>query len=89
MYSRNALAIDSRTVAVEAGTLLNCTTGNMFLLIDCLRHKPASELLRVQSDAADGLNEAETMFMSRLGPVMDDDLISGNPTDLLKDTHSE
>ncbi|XP_045165876.2 cocaine esterase-like [Mercenaria mercenaria] len=88
VYSPRALASDSRRVANEAGNLLNCSTNTTGQLVECLRKKPATEILRVQDNAINGWDQTET-FLSRLGPVIDGDLIVGDPIDLLKNTKLE
>lgn len=88
VFSPRALASDSKRVAEEAGKLLNCSTSDKSVLINCLKNKPASDILKVQSDARSGWDKSDT-FVSRLGPVMDGKLIVGNPTDLLQDSNSD
>lgn len=88
VFSPRALASDSKRVAIEAGKLLNCTTRSMSSLINCMRTKSASDILKVQNDAAYGWDNTET-FLSRIGPVMDGKLIVDNPTDLLQDPDSD
>ena len=88
VFGPRALASDSRRVATETGRLLNCSGNTIPELMNCLRSKPAMDILKVQSKAINGWDKTEN-FVSRLGPVIDGDLIVGKPTDFLKNTDSK
>ncbi|KAL4226755.1 hypothetical protein ACF0H5_014735 [Mactra antiquata] len=86
--SPRALAVGSRSIAIEAGRLLNCDIENITKLMECLRSVQAEQLLQIQGSARHVLDDSDT-FISRLGPVLDNDLITIDPGDLLLNVSSE
>lgn len=87
--SSSAIAVQTLVVAQRAGAMLNCPTDNGTKnLVECLKSKPAADLLLIESSAYDEFQELPN-FISRIGAVVDGELLTDNPINLLRNKHSE
>ena len=80
-------------VAKKLGQDLNCTETDLSenrdtrKLIDCLRNVPSSSLLAAQGPASNH-KEGEFSLQSKLGPVIDGQLVMGDPMTILHNKSS-
>lgn len=86
--SPRAVAVDAGRVARRAGKLVDCPTENGTKeLVICLKSVQANDLLNIQYKAYQEINR-HTDFLNRLGPVVDGELLTDTPLNLLKKTNS-
>lgn len=87
--SPSAVAIDTLEVAKRAGVKLNCPTENgTDALVECLRSASAEDILKIQDGAYNGFGGPPD-FHSRIGAVVDGELLTDTPIRLLNNNQSD
>lgn len=87
--SPSAVAVDTLTVAQRAAAGVNCPVDNgTEALVECLRSVPAEDILKIEDHAYNGFDEPPN-FHSRIGAVVDGELLTDTPENLLSNKQSD
>lgn len=91
--SPRAITYKARQAALRLATKLGCFNGgtaaiNTSVMTECVRIKPASDLLNGQNKIVKE-DSSSPQFIMRPAPVIDGEILNDNPVNIINDFHSE